>query len=68
MPCARSLNLKSTQDALKVTKGTPRSYVDRGTDSGKPITRYFCGTCASGLYSDPDAIPGVRFVKVSTSA
>lgn len=61
---ASSFNLKSQQDKVRVVKGTPKSYRDKKADAGSCITRYFCGDCGSALYSDPDSLPGVRFVKV----
>merc|ERR1711879_709001 len=59
-----SYNAKSSVDKVKVTKGSPKSYRDDKADSGKVITRYFCGDCATALWSDPESIPGVRFVKL----
>ncbi|CAK9782643.1 hypothetical protein CC85DRAFT_300870 [Cutaneotrichosporon oleaginosum] len=61
---SESLNLKTEVDKVKVTKGTPKVYKDSKTDSGKAINRNFCGDCGSALFSDPDAMPGVRFLKV----
>ncbi|KAM0750046.1 hypothetical protein T439DRAFT_326918 [Meredithblackwellia eburnea MCA 4105] len=59
-----SYNLQSEESKFKVTKGTPKMYSDRKTDSGKAIHRYFCGNCGSALYSIPELIPGAIFVKV----
>lgn len=28
------------------------------------MARYFCGSCGSPLWSDPDSAPGARYVKV----
>ena len=33
------------------TSGTPKLYLDKDTDSGNSVERYFCGTCGSPLYS-----------------
>ncbi|BEJ12994.1 hypothetical protein CspHIS471_0301680 [Cutaneotrichosporon sp. HIS471] len=65
---SESLNLKTEVDQVKVTKGTPKVYKDTHTDSGKTINRNFCGDCGSALFSDPDAMPGTRFLKVGTLA
>ena len=51
-------------DALTVI-GEPRTYVDQG-DSGEKVRRQFCGTCGSALFSLPDALPGVVFIKAGT--
>ncbi|GMK57936.1 hypothetical protein CspeluHIS016_0407700 [Cutaneotrichosporon spelunceum] len=61
---SESLNLKTTVDNVKVTKGTPKIYKDQKTDSGNAILRNFCGDCGSAVFSDPDAMPGTRFLKV----
>ncbi|KAL1412817.1 hypothetical protein Q8F55_000565 [Vanrija albida] len=61
---SESYNLQTEQKLVRTTKGKPTSYEDHNTDSGKPITRYFCGTCGSTLWSDPASAPGVRFLKV----
>lgn len=60
-----SLNLKTEVPKVRLTKGSTKIYDDNGTDSGKTIHRNFCGDCGSQLWSDPEAIPGVRFLKVS---
>jgi len=59
-----SYNIQSSQDKIKVTKGTPKVYDDKSADVGKTVHRNFCGDCGSALWSDPDSIPGVRFLKV----
>jgi len=41
------------------------SYVVTG-DSGKPVTRWYCKNCASGIYLDGEADPGYVFLKVGT--
>ncbi|HJW41942.1 MAG TPA: GFA family protein [Rhizomicrobium sp.] len=38
--------------AFKLTKGTPRRFTVQG-DSGRDVTRVFCGTCGSPLFSEP---------------
>lgn len=66
MHSSESLNLKTEVDKVKITKGTPKVYDDNKTDSGKGIKRNFCGNCGSALFSDPDGMPGVRFLKVGS--
>ncbi|KAI5481010.1 hypothetical protein MNV49_006196 [Pseudohyphozyma bogoriensis] len=60
----RSFNIASQCFRLKVTKGTPTIYDDNKADSGKVIRRHFCGTCGTALFSVPESMPGVIFVKV----
>ncbi|KAK4046880.1 hypothetical protein OIV83_005776 [Microbotryomycetes sp. JL201] len=62
----RSFNVSSTKEGVKVTKGTPKIFVDTKTDSGKAVHRAFCGNCGSALWSAPDLKPGVVFVKAGT--
>ncbi|SCV72592.1 BQ2448_4129 [Microbotryum intermedium] len=60
----RSYNIASSEDKLKVTKGTPKVYDDQKADSGKSIKRSFCGNCGSALFSKPTSQPGAVFIKV----
>ncbi len=46
-------------------RGTPASYADTG-DSGGAVTRQFCGTCGSPLFSLIGARPDMIFVKSGT--
>ena len=46
-------------------KGSLGSYVVTG-DSGKPVTRWFCSICASGIYLEGEADPGYVFLKVGS--
>ena len=46
-------------------EGAPASYTKPG-DSGKEVTRFFCGDCGSQLYSSVQVMPGVFFVKLGT--
>ena len=47
-------------DAQLHISGTPTAYADQG-DSGNPLTRQFCGTCGSPLFSTVKATPGVTW-------
>ena len=38
--------------AFRLTKGTPRRFTVKG-DSGRDITRNFCDTCGTPLFSEP---------------
>jgi hypothetical protein len=46
-------------------EGKLSSYAVTG-GSGKPVMRYHCAHCASGLYIDCEADPGYVFIKVGT--
>ncbi|KAG7562959.1 hypothetical protein FFLO_01649 [Filobasidium floriforme] len=61
-----SYNVTLNREQLKITKGELASYEDNSADSGKTITRMFCKTCGSGIYSRPDSIPDKLFLKAGT--
>ncbi|KAL1408043.1 hypothetical protein Q8F55_004840 [Vanrija albida] len=60
----RSYNIATTRDAVTVTKGAPAVYHDTTTKSALPMARYFCSSCGSPLWSDPESQPSARYVKV----
>ena len=39
---------------------------DKPADSGNIVTRHFCGTCGSAVYSTNNAMPGMTFVRASS--
>ncbi len=59
-----SMELMLDRDSIEF-RGPMESYVVTG-DSGKPVNRWFCGTCGSGLYLDGDADPDSIFLKVGS--
>lgn len=68
---------RQTGTALSVVVAVPRgsltisgedrvkTYVDRGT-SGKSVRRRFCGDCGSPLFTEPELMPEVDFIKAGT--
>lgn len=46
-------------------KGETKGYA-RPADSGNVVTRHFCPTCGSALYSTNAAMPGLIFLRAST--
>jgi hypothetical protein len=48
-------------------EGTPAAYVGKG-ESGRGITRYFCSTCGSSMYTELEKAPNVVAVNVGTLA
>ena len=51
--------------AFKITKGAPTRFTSKG-DSGADVTRAFCGTCGSPLFSEPP--PGRDIVVVKAGS
>jgi hypothetical protein len=58
------MELMVADDGFKI-EGSLASYVVTG-DSGKPVTRWFCAGCGSGIYLDPEADQGYVFLKVGS--
>ena len=46
--------------------GEPKLFVDKATDSGAPVERYFCGNCGSPIYSALPSQPDVIYLKTGT--
>lgn len=51
-------------DALEL-KGQCAVYSTTG-ETGAKVHRHFCGQCGSPIYSAPDAMPGMIFLKAGT--
>ncbi len=51
--------------ALQVA-GSPKTFMDDDTESGKTVARYFCGDCGSPLYVIVEAAPNTAYVAVGT--
>lgn len=60
-----STNALVPQEAFTVTRGQAKSF-DTKADSGNTVSRYFCSTCGSNLWSVPNGIPGLLVIKVGT--
>jgi hypothetical protein len=50
--------------AFRLTQGTPRRFTSQG-DSGRDVTRCFCETCGSPLFSEP---PGSAIMVVKAGS
>ena len=51
--------------ALQVA-GSPKTFMDDETESGKTVARHFCGDCGSPLYVIVEAAPNTAYVAVGT--
>lgn len=51
-------------DALRVS-GETRTYSLQSA-ADRTVTRHFCPTCGSQLFTDAEMVPGARFVKCAT--
>jgi len=59
-----SMELMIDQSCFEID-GPLKSYVVVG-DSGKPVTRWNCTQCGSGIYLEGEADPGYVFLKVGS--
>ena len=46
--------------------GKPKLFVDKATDSGASVERYFCENCGSPIYSALPSQPDVIYLKTGT--
>jgi hypothetical protein len=46
-------------------EGNPTRF-DKPADSGNIVSRYFCGTCGSPVYSTNSGMPGMVFLRASS--
>lgn len=53
------------RDQFRVTRGHPREHLTL-SEAGNAITRFFCGTCGTQLYSLSEGAPDVCSVRVGT--
>src|SRR5665213_1843471 len=52
--------------SFKLTKGTPKRFTVTG-DTGKEVTRSFCGDCGSPLFSEPQSPQKLRVTSLPVS-
>lgn len=52
------------EEALTLTGEV--SFYDRAADSGNVVSRGFCPTCGSAIYSRNSAMPGMAFLRASS--
>jgi hypothetical protein len=62
---ALSIVVAVPTDAISF-EGEMTLYKTDGKETGQAVNRYFCASCGSPLYSDPDVMPGMIFVKAGT--
>jgi hypothetical protein len=61
-----SVNAVVPTDAFRITQGTPKHYADSATQSGRTLSRYFCGECGSPIYGERNPKPGFVVVRAGT--
>jgi hypothetical protein len=61
-----SVNAVVPTDKFRVTKGTTKKYDDSATQSGRTLSRHFCGNCGSPIYSHRNPNPGFVVVRAGS--
>jgi hypothetical protein len=61
-----TVNAVVPTDKFRITKGAPRKYHDAATKSGRTLSRYFCESCGSPIYSERNPNPGFVVVRAGT--
>jgi hypothetical protein len=62
---AFGVSVKVAANGFRFTRGTAKSFTKRG-DSGRSVTRRFCGDCGSPLCTMPPLHPDVVFIKAGS--
>lgn len=62
---AFGVSVRVAAAAFRIVAGSPKSFTKSG-DSGRPVTRCFCGDCGSPLYTLPPLHPDVVFIKAGS--
>ena len=50
---------------FRIVQGTPKGFTKTG-DSGRAVTRFFCGDCGCPLYTEPPLHPDTVFLKAGS--
>lgn len=62
---AFGVSVRVAASGFRITRGQPKSFTKPG-DSGRLVTRCFCGDCGSPLYTLPPLHPDVVFIKAGS--
>ena len=62
---AFGISVRVAAAGFSITAGVPKSFTKLG-DSGRLVTRFFCGDCGSPLYTLPPLHPEVVFIKAGS--
>jgi hypothetical protein len=61
-----SVNAVVPSDKFRITKGETKKYDDSATQSGRTLSRHFCGKCGSPIYSHRNPNPGFVVVRAGS--
>jgi hypothetical protein len=63
---AGTVNAVVPTESFRIIKGTTKKYDDAATQSGRTLSRHFCGDCGSPIYSHRNPNPGFVVVRAGT--
>lgn len=61
---ARGSYVMTLSDSDFEVSGQPKAYLDKKTDSGTALQRFFCGECGSPIMSVTPLVKGKSFIKM----
>src|SRR5258708_7305112 len=61
-----TVNAVVPTDQFKITNGATKEYQDSATQSGRTLSRHFCGECGSSIYSQRNPDPGFVVVRAGS--
>ena len=61
-----TVNVVVPSAQFKITQGTTKKYDDSATASGRTLSRHFCPTCGSPIYSHRNPDPGFVVVRAGS--
>src|SRR5258708_32003161 len=61
-----TVNAVVPTDSFKISKGATKRYDDSATQSGRTLSRHFCGDCGSPIYSHRNPNPGFVVVRAGS--
>ncbi|WP_417310113.1 GFA family protein [Devosia sp.] len=62
---AFGISVRVAASDFRIVAGAPSRFTKRG-DSGREVSRFFCGACGSPLYTLPPRHPEVVFIKAGS--
>ena len=63
---AGTVNAVVPTESFRITKGATKKYQDSATQSGRTLSRHFCGECGSSICSQRNPDPGFVVVRAGS--
>ena len=60
------MNAVVPSGSFRITQGATRRYDDSATQSGRTLSRHFCGDCGSPIFSQRNPDVGIVVVRAGT--